>query len=256
MIGEKTLDRIATRILMNGALELRDVPVKVSNEEVPSLSKCNQPFLYASGYWGPGYVTIKGQVGDQSLMVMLCKYLAFEIAEKWPTGVDFVAGNVTGGVVPGWEVSRALTELLGKTIPFVYIRELRKAGGQKELITGIQNVPFGSSGLDMEELVNFAQTIRNGASCLEAAGYVAKQGACILYYDNPVADKELAEAGIEMVWLLTLARLLDSVESIGEVCAIGLDRHKCLVDYRQFLKDPMQWQADRGLTRVEKGGTK
>lgn len=256
MISEATLDRIAREILLAGAMEIRDVPATVSNEQVPSLLQGAQPFLYASGNWGPGYVTIKGQVSDQPLMVMLCKYLALEIAEKWPAGVDFIAGNVTGGVVPGWEVSRALSDLLGKTIPFVYIRELRKTGGHKELITGIQHIPADSGGLDMEELVNFAQTIVNGAKVLREAGHNCSKGACILYYGNPEADKQLAAAGIEMVYLITLSELLDVAEKVG----IGERRPyrfaERLADYRQFLWNPLQWQADRGLTHVEKGGTK
>jgi len=261
VLSKSTLDRIATEILLAGALELRDVPEKVTNKQVESSLERQRPFLYASGNWGPGYVTIKGQVGRQSLMMMLCTYLAFEIAERWPNhneNIDFVAGNVTGGVVPGWIVSQKLSELYGKRIPFVYIRELRKTGGHKELITGIQNnpeIPYGASGLDMEELVNFAETIRNGATVLREAGYKSTKGACILYYGNPIAEKRLAEAGIEMAYLLTLSSLLETAEQIGDL-GFGIDRKRCLADYRQFLKNPLQWQADRGLVRIEKGGTK
>ncbi|MFH0960255.1 MAG: hypothetical protein V1897_16300 [Pseudomonadota bacterium] len=260
MISASTSDRLASEILLTGALELRNVPRCVTNEGVPHLPIEKQPFLYASGNWGPGYVSVKGQVGRQTLMVMLCSYLAFEIAEKWPVRgqIDFVAGNVTGGVVPGWVVSQKLSELLGRTIPFVYIRELRKTGGQKELITGIQKNPEiarGDSALDMEELVNFAETIRNGVTCLREAGYKANRGACILYYANPVADNRLAEAGIEMVYLLRLSQLIEVAERIGDV-GVGVDRMAALADYRQFLENPLQWQANRGLTHVEKGGTK
>jgi len=252
MIGKTTKDRLALEILKAGALALRNVPGKVTNNQVATLLLENQPFLYASGNWGPGYVTVKGQVGRQTLMTMLCKYLAVEIAEKWPTGVDFVAGNVTGGVVPGWIVSNELSQLLGRKIPFVYIRELRKIGGHKELITGFQNNPeisSGASALDMEELVNFAETIRNGANCLKEVGFQANKGACILYYDNPVANKELASVGIEMAYLLTLSQIIDVAEEFET------HPRELLQEYRQFLANPLQWQADRGLTKVEKGGT-
>lgn len=253
MISNATLDRIVLEVLKAGVLELRAVPAKVTNEQVETLSLNKKPFLYASGNWGPGYLMIKGLVGHKVLIRCLARYLAIEVAEKWPTGIDFVAGNVTGGMIPGWLVSEELEVLLGRRIPFVYIRELRKTGGQKELITGIQNNPevsAGSPGLDMEELVNFAQTITNGAICLREAGYQCKSGACVLYYDNPVANKDLADAGIEMVSLLTLPRVIDVA-----------DRHSThpkdlLAEYREFLKNPLQWQADRGLTHVEKGGTK
>lgn len=253
MIGTITTDRLALAILKAGALALRDVPEKITNDEVKNLPPEKQPFLYASGNWGPGYVTVKGQVGRQSLITMLCKYLAVEIAERWPIDVDFIAGNVTGGVVPGWVVSRELSELLGRTIPFVYIRELRKTGGHKELITGISNnpeIPVGAKALDMEELVNFAQTIQNGATCLKEAGFPTNKGACILYYDNPVANKDLSEAGIEMVHLLTLPQLIGTAEDYKT------HEQRLLQEYRRFLKDPLGWQADRGLTKVEKGGTK
>ncbi len=252
MISNATLDRLALEVLRADVLELRAVPAKVTNEQIESLPLFMRPFLYASGNFGPGYLMIKGLVGHKVLIRCLARYLAIEIAERWPTGIDFVAGNVTGGMIPGWVVSEELEVLLGRRIPFVYIRELRKTGGQKELITGIQNnpeLPAGSLGLDMEELVNFAQTIINGAVCLRDAGYQCKSGACILYYDNPVANKDLADAGIEMVSLLTLPRVIDVADRY--------DTHpkNLLGDYRQFLKNPLQWQADRGLTRIERGGT-
>ena len=252
-IGDGTKRNLGLRILRAGAMELRRVPQLVTNDEVETLPKEQQPFLYASGNWGPGYLMIKGLVGNKPLIRCLGRYLALEIAERWPTGIDFVAGNVTGGMIPGWLISEELEILLGKRTPFVYIRELRKTGGQKELITGYQKnreITPGSSGLDMEELVNFAQTIVNGAVCLREAGFVYTKGACILYYDNPVANKDLAGAGIEMVSLLTLPRVIEVADQF--------DTHPkdLLGDYRQFLKNPLQWQADRGLMHVEKGGTK
>ena len=253
MISNATLDRLALEVLRAGVLELRDVPLGISNDGVPNWPPRMQPFLYASGNWGPGYLMIKGLVGRKAIIKMLAKYLAFEIVEKWPTGVDFVAGNVTGGMIPGWLISEELEILLGRRVPFVYIRELRKTGGQKELITGTANNPeilFEAQGLDTEELVNFAQTITNGALCLREAGYKASKGTCILYYGNPEADRQLAEAGIEMAYLLTLSRL------ISVALNAGTHPKKLLLEYERFRTDPLGWQADRGLTRVEKGGTK
>jgi len=253
MISNTTLNRLALEVLKSDVLELRAVPQKVTNEEVASLPRNQQPFLYASGNWGPGYLMVKGLVGNKPLIRCLCRYLALEIAERWPTGIDFVAGNVTGGMIPGWLISEELEVLLGKRTPFVYIRELQKTNGQKELITGYQKnqeIPPGSSGLDMEELVNFAQTIANGAVCLREAGFACTKGACILYYDNPVANRCLANAGIEMVSLLTLPRVIDVAERFGT------HPKKLVVEYREFLKNSLQWQADRGLTHVEREVTK
>ncbi len=141
MISKATQDRLALEILRADALELREVPAKVTNDQINALPLHMQPFLYASGNFGMGYFMIKGLVGQKRLIRPLGRYLAIEIAEKWPTGIDFVAGNVTGGMIPGWIVSEELEVLLGREFPFVYIRELRKTGGQKELITGVQKIP-------------------------------------------------------------------------------------------------------------------
>jgi|SRR3989344_4638315 len=213
-----TLDRITLEVLRADVLELREVPTRVTNEQVETLPLHTRPFLYASGNWGPGYLMIKGLVGNKALIRCLARYLAIEIAEKWPTEIDFVAGNVTGGMIPGWVVSEELEVLFGRRIPFAYIRETRKTGGHMELITGVQRnreIQPAASGLDMEELVNFAQTIINGAGVLREAGYCCNKGACILYYDNPVANKDLADAKIGMVSLLQGSRLDKLVKTVG-----------------------------------------
>lgn len=258
MIGKLTKERLASEVLLAGALELRNVPEKVANEEVASLPLRMQPFLYASGNFGPGYFMIKGLVGIKRLIRMLCRYLAFVIAEKWPDGVDLVAGNVTGGMIPGWILSEELEILFGRSVPFAYIRELRKTGGHKELITGIKNNPLirpKMCALDTEELCNFAQTIINGAGELRQEGFECSKGVCIVWYDNPVANQQIASAGLEMAYLLTVSEILDFAEKIGDV-GVGISRKAALADYRKFLQNPLQWQADRGLTHVEKGGTK
>src|SRR3989338_5052486 len=121
MISNATLDRLTLEVLRADVLELREVPKKVPNEEVASLPLNMQPFLYASGNWGPGYLMIKGLVGNKPLIRCLGRYLALEIAERWPTGIDFVAGNVTGGMIPGWLISEELEILLGKRTPFIFI---------------------------------------------------------------------------------------------------------------------------------------
>ena len=203
MIEELILEVIKAR-----AVEIRDVPSRVTNKEAEKLPLGKQPFLYSSGNWGPGYVTIKGLVGRKKIIKSLCQELAKKVAREVPR-LDFVAGNVTGGVIPGWLLSEYLD------IPFVYIRETRKKGGQKELITGIANNPeirSGANGLVVEELVNFAQTTCNGAQALREAGYTVAHASCILFYNNPEALKSLEEAGIKIIYLFTLPQLLKVAE--------------------------------------------
>lgn len=245
------IDDVALMVLEAGAVEIRDVPSKVTNEEVEKLPLENQPFLYASGNWGPGYVSIKNLVGRKKIIKSLSQQLGELIADKVPS-LNFVAGNVTGGVIPGWLLSEELEKLLGRTVPFVYIRETRKKGGQKELITGTANNPEispGDNGLVVEELVNFAQTTCNSADALRNAGYVVTHAATILFYNNPEAIKALKKHGIEMIALFTLPDLLAVAEKYQ------IHPQKAIDSYGEFLENPLSWQAARGLTPIERGGT-
>lgn len=251
MEARTKVDKIALMVLEAKAVEIREVPLKITNDEVEKLPQENQPFLYASGNWGPGYVTIKSLVGRKRIIKSLTQQLAELIAER-VSRLNFVGGNVTGGMMPGWLLSEELEALLGRTIPFVYIREARKKGGQKELITGITNnpeIPLGANGLVVEELVNFAQTTCNGADALRDAGHVVTHAATILFYNNPEAIKALKEHGIEMVYLFTLPDLLGVAEKYQT------HSQKAITGYREFLVDPLGWQVARGLTPIERGGT-
>jgi orotate phosphoribosyltransferase len=248
---EKKVDIEQTILMVLEAVDIRNVPSKVTNEEVEKLPLENQPFLYASGNWGPGYVMIKGLVGRKKIMKFLTQQLAWKIAEVAPQ-VDFVAGNVSGGVIPAWLLSEELEALLGRTVPFVYVREARKKGGQKELVTGIDKnpeIPAGVNGLVVEELVNFTQTTCNGADALRDAGYTVTHAATILFYDNLEAIKALKAHGVEMIYLFTLPDLLMVAERHQTHSQEAID------SYREFLKNPLDWQVKRGLTPIERGGT-
>ncbi len=365
------------RALDVNVLELREVPEKLTNDEVATLPKENQPFLYSSGNWGCGYATIKSLVATLPLLTEMMTELITKFYRRGAQ-LSFLAGNVTGGVIPGWMMSNMLEMLYsmpvhffhvsgtrkgsadakvmfvdksavyyaiheiqkkvsdngvkadfvaGMTpsgmvpgfclstimgVPFVYIRESRKSGGQQELITGpianpsirsgckglvigqlhnffetseigcsilesegyvginaaklinqseflhfagietpYEQMPLlsGSSGLDVEELVNFAQTTVNSTQALRNRRLSVQSAATILFYDNPEAKKQLAENGIEITYLFTMSELLDAAEKTGKFSS------RAVADYRRFLKDPLAWQAERGLTRKKEGGT-
>ena len=383
---------LASMVLSAGAVEMREVPKTVSNDEVEHLPREKQPFLYSSGNWGPGYVTVKSLVARENILDWLIRILAHKIMASLggkDAKLDFMAGNITGGVIPGFKLSMRLARLLyhpvhfayvggsrkestlipivdinkdqlesnliklsdaivqnGRpfsfvagvvpggmipgymlsiifSVPFVYIRDQQKKGGQKELITGIEGhplikkgdvglvvglpknflessnagcdvltsagykatsageilqrfdqdqlgyigdieckseggdlyIPLQSVGVDVEELVNFAQTTCNSVEALRNAGYPIGKGyfvdtaATILYYDNPEANKALREHGINMVYLFTLSDLLSAAEEDGKFPA------KAIADYRSFLQSPLKWQEERGLKPVKGGGT-
>jgi len=358
-------------------VEIRDILQRVTNDEIPGLPTEKQPFLYASGNWGPGYITIKSLVSQEEVMDFLAKQAASKIAAQVPS-IDFIAGNVTGGVIPAWKIHLHLEAILGKQLhyvyvggsrkepgsiisvnkealeavvlelrrtidvldincdfvagvtpggmilayqlsrllftPFVYIRDKQKKGGQKEVITGIKDhplIPLGShgivigqvnnfrdtsdygcevlrqhgfnplngkdllspaitsklslietgleenesgidlgmTGVDIEELVNFAQTTCNSTLALRNAGLNTETAATILFYNNPNAIQSLQDNGIEMIYLLTLPDLLNVAE---ETKAHPI---KHINGYREFLKNPPNWQNQRGLTPIKRGGT-
>ena len=233
-------ERLALEILRAGAVEIRDID---GGED---------PLLYSSGNFGPGYVTIKNLVGRKQIIKPLTKHLAACVARENPD-LKFIAGNVTGGIIPAWLLSEYLEECLGRIVPFVYIRDTRKKGGQKELITGISNNPeisLGDNAINVEELVNFAETTCNGSGALREAGYEVTHAACILFYNNPVAIEALKTEKIKMVHLMTLPQLLEVAEKHGT------HSPKAIAGYREFLKDPLEWQKKRGFEPVKGGGTK
>jgi orotate phosphoribosyltransferase len=157
---------IAWAIVEGGAFHIRDV---ASGEEA---------YHYSSGNFGPGYVLVKGSVGREKLFKFLVRQLALRLADY--RSFEFIAGLVTGGVVPAYELREQLQDLQDREIPYVYIRDTRKEGGTREHVTGIQDlasggtnpeIPEGSTGVVMEELTNFANSISNGARVLRTSGY-------------------------------------------------------------------------------------
>jgi orotate phosphoribosyltransferase len=225
---------LAEEILSHGSVVVRDVD---AGEE---------PFVYSTGNRGPGYVQIKGLVGRPQLVQDLAEALAAKVAERCK--IDFVNGNATGGMIPGWELRRALSARLGHSLPFTYLRGARKPGGHGELITGLRANPEilkGSRALIVEELVNYAGTTTNSVLEFRAAGFVAEHAACFVTYDQPEARQRLEENGIELIPLLTLPELLEIGSEIGTLSprAVG--------SYQDFLANPVRWQLDRGYAVPE-----
>lgn len=99
------------------------------------------PFLYSSGNYGPGYVTIKGMVGQKRIIEPLTFQLATKVAEEFPD-LDFVAGNVSGGVVPGWILrARRWSHCLVKKCPLSTPGTLAKKGATKNLSPVLIRIP-------------------------------------------------------------------------------------------------------------------
>jgi len=234
MTNKASLEEVGSRIITAGGLEIRDVG---AGEEA---------FDYSSANRGPGYVMIKGLVGQPHVMQFLTNQLALKLAGN--INFDFIAGNATGGMVPGWQLRNDLEGLTGKEIPYIYVRETRKIGGQKEYTTGDMRNPLILSGmraLVFEELVNFAQTTCNSAKVLRDKGYKADVGATILSYQNPRALEMLKETEVSLTYLISLHDLIDVAEKTGKF------NTRAVESYREFLKDPIEWQLSGGFVVPE-----
>ena len=233
--GSVGLEEIASRIIGSGAVSVRNV------------DGGEQPFVYSTGNRGPGYIMIKGLVGQRQLLKFLTGQLAQKVAPLYRTTFDFMEGNATGGMIPGWQLTDDVEKVLGLeegSIPYVYLRGSRKEGGHGELITGDANNPLITKGMRafvFEELVNYAGTTTNAALEFRAAGYPVTHAGCIFFYDTPDSHAKLKDTGVTLIPLITLPQLLDIAESGKKITPDAVQ------GYREFLKDPVTWQLARGL---------
>ena len=220
------LESILLQMLKSQILEIRD------------LSAGEKPFIYTSHNFGPGYVSIKDLVGNKQLIKLLCKKLTKKILLQ-ATEPEFIAGNVTRGVIPAWLISEYLEKSLNKQMPFVYIRKNTKDYQKYTLITGLKNnsqIRIGANCLIVEELVNFGHTICTSAELLRNTGYKVTNAACILFYNNPESTKALKNAQIQITYLFTLPELLQTAAKYK------IYPENLISDYKQFLKNPATWQ--------------
>lgn len=234
-MGEASLEEIAGQIINSGAVEVRDVDAS------------QEPFVYSTGNRGPGYVMIKGLVGQRKVLKFLTLQLAHRVAPSYGKDFDFVEANATGGMIPGWQLADDIEKVLGLeegAIPYVYLRGSRKEGGHGEMLTGDRNNPLiqpGMKALVFEELVNYAGTTTNAAEECRAKGYPVTHAGCILSYDHSQSNLRLQESGVTLTPLITLPQLLDVAEPAG---LIPINSVK---SYREFLRNPLEWQLSRGL---------
>ena len=231
MLSKKQIAQLAQLIIDSGAITIKE-----------------EPFVYSSGNRGPGYIMIKGLVGQPTIMRKLSAVLAEKIHHTVKTRLDFINGNVTGGMLYGWEIRNVLSEVEDRELPYVYLRGTRKEGGLNELITGDQNNPLIKEGMEVlivEELVNYAETTINAVKTFRNCNYVVNYAACILSYDHELSRKRIKEHNFELISLITLKELLDVAEEYN------LMNVNLVKSYKEFLNDSVEWQLSRNLVVPE-----
>jgi orotate phosphoribosyltransferase len=107
----------------------------------------------------------------------------------------------------------------------------------------------GASGIVTEELVNFAHSTSQSIVVLRDLGFNVENAATLLFYGNPKAVETLKSHKIHMTSLFTLHDLLFIAEEHET------HPREAIQKYREFLKDPIKWNRDRGYEQVKEGGT-
>ncbi len=205
-----------------------------------------EPFLYSSGNYGPGYIDVKGRCAIPIWIEACASTLAMKMVNKNAIP-NVITGNATGGMIASWELNRKLSNLIGKELPYFYLRGTRKVGGHQELVTGEKSRLKPNLITTVgEELVNYAGTTTEAARYLRERHHLTvNHGTSFLNYDHAGTRAALEAAGVEAIYLFTLSQVLD-VGVKEEVLQRGP-----VEKYREFLDNPSGWMKARGLTKKE-----
>ena len=228
--GRLSSDDVSRIIIEKGALEVRD------------LEGGEEPFLYSSGLWGPGYAMVKGLAGQPDAMNKFAWELAIRSKDK---DFDFIIGNVTGGVIIAQQTRNYLEALREEKIPYVYAVVNGNIVGDK----GNPNIKKGDTGLVVEELVNTAGTTAGSIIYARNSGYKVKDAVTIFNYENPLALKRMEEHDFNLTSLTTLNGTLNLAEKEK------LFEQRAVIDYRFFMSNPIEYQKKWNLTPLKRGGT-
>lgn len=213
--------------------------------EIRDVAAGEEPFEYSAStpeepFFGPGYGLVKALVAQDQIIFPLINQLALRVATIIPQ-FEVVCGNVSGGMTPGYLLKLYLQYMQHRPVIFIYAREMRKPFGSPEMLVGFGNNPHihpGMHALDVEELVNRANTTCNAVTTMRNSGLVCDFAATLLDYQNPQAVEAREEIGLTQIRLTTLPTLLDVAEADGTFSKSAID------DYRRFLDNPGQWQED------------
>ena len=166
--------------------------VKLNNEH---------PFTWASGRKSPIYCDNRVTLSYPEIRTFIRQRLVDVVNESWGD-VDVVAGVATGGIDQGALVAQEL----GK--PFVYVRSEAKSHGLTNQIEG--EIHAGQSVVVIEDLVSTGKSSLIAVHALRERGCVVKGMAAIFTYGLAVAEKNFAEADVELRTLTDYDTLIEA----------------------------------------------
>lgn len=214
----KNLNETAAR---TAAFLLQVKAVKLNNEN---------PFTWASGRKSPIYCDNRITLSYPEIRTFI-RQRYVDIINECFGDADVIAGVATGGIAQGALVAQEL----GK--PFVYVRSEAKSHGLTNQIEG--EIHEGQSVVVIEDLVSTGKSSLIAVNALREKGCIVKGMVAIFTYSLAVADKNFADADVELHTITnydTLVQVAKDEDYVSES-----DMHS-LAEWR---KNPEKWSDDR-----------
>lgn len=186
----------------------------------------DKPFTWASGWKSPIYCDNRLSLSFPDVRNMIKTNLVKSVHHFFPT-VEAIAGVATAGIPQGALIANELN------LPFVYVRSKPKGHGMENMIEG--KVVEGQKVVVVEDLVSTGGSSLKAAQDLKNAGFEVLGMVAIFSYGFEVADKNFAEAGIQLVCLSNYEALLPEAVAGNYIDGSTL---KSLEEWR---KNPSVW---------------
>ncbi|MEL6812850.1 MAG: orotate phosphoribosyltransferase [Bacteroidota bacterium] len=161
------------------------------------------PFTWASGWKSPIYCDNRITLSYPVIRNFLRENLANQIESLYGKP-DVIAGVATGAIGIGALVADYMN------LPFIYIRPEAKKHGRQNQIEG--HLEASQTVVVVEDLISTGKSSLLAVDALNAANAQVKGMVAIFSYGFDLAEKNFAEAGIDLHTLSNYENLLEQAE--------------------------------------------
>ena len=189
--------------------------------------KPEEPFTWASGIKSPIYTDNRVTLAYPETRTLIENGFVEKIRAEFPD-VEVIAGTATAGIPHGAIIADKMN------LPFAYIRSKPKDHGAGNQIEG--RVAPGQKMVVIEDLISTGGSVLDAIAAAKREGADVIGAAAIFTYELPKADKNFADAGVNLVTLSNYTELIHLAEQEGYINAEGLTLLK------KFKDDQENWQ--------------
>jgi len=168
------------------------------------------PFTWASGWKSPIYCDNRITLSYPVIRNFLRENLANQIEELYGKP-DVIAGVATGAIGIGALVADYLN------LPFIYIRPEAKKHGRQNKIEG--HLDPNQSVVVVEDLISTGRSSLLAVDALKEVNANVKGMVAIFSYGFEIADKNFAEAEVDLHTLSSYENLLEQAEKSSYITA-------------------------------------